>query len=112
MNILVTGACGFIGSHLVEKLVQNNFNVKAFTFYNPVNPNGWISEIDKKILKNLNIISGDIRDYEFVQRNTKNIDIIFHLAALIGIPYSYYAPKSYLDTNVIGTYKRSICSYI
>jgi dTDP-glucose 4,6-dehydratase len=104
MNICVTGACGFIGSHLVERLVQNNYNVKAFTFYNARGSNGWLDRIHPNVLKNVEIISGDIRDCDFVYNNTKKVDIIFHLAALIGIPYSYHAPKSYLDTNIMGTY--------
>jgi len=104
MNILVTGACGFIGSHLVEKLVEQNHNVKAFTFYNSRNSYGWLDNVDKKILRNTNLISGDIRDYDFLQKHTKRVDIIFHLGALIGIPYSYHAVKSYIDTNITGTY--------
>ena len=104
MKILVTGACGFIGSHLVEKLIKKNYKVKAFTFYNSRGSNGWLDNLDEKIVKNLEIISGDIRDQEFVLNNSKNIDVIFHLAALIGIPYSYYASKSYIDTNINGTY--------
>ena len=104
MNILVTGACGFIGSHLVEKLIKENHNVKALTFYNSRNSHGWLDNIDKKILKEINVISGDIRDHDFLNEKTKKIDIIFHLAALIGIPYSYHAPKSYIDTNITGTY--------
>ncbi len=104
MNILVTGACGFIGSHLVEELVRKGHKVKAFTYYNSRGSRGWLDNIDKRIIKEVNIISGDIRDNEFVNNNSKKIEVIFHLAALIGIPYSYHAPKSYLDTNVIGTY--------
>ena len=104
MNILVTGACGFIGSHLVERLVKKGHNVSAFTFYNARGLNGWIDNLDKKIIKNINIISGDIRDHDFLINNSKKIDAILHLAALIGIPYSYHAPKSYIETNVIGTY--------
>jgi len=104
MNIFVTGACGFIGSHLVEKLVKANHNVKAFTFYNSRNSDGWLDNIDKIILKDLDIISGDVRDYDLLNKETKKIDVIFHLAALIGIPYSYRAPKSYIDTNITGTY--------
>ena len=104
MNILITGACGFIGSHLVEKLIKQNHNVKALTFYNSRNSYGWLDNVDKKILKEINIISGDIRDHDFLNEKTKKIDIIFHLAALIGIPYSYHAPKSYIDTNITGTY--------
>lgn len=103
-KILVTGADGFIGSHLVEKLVSLNFKVKAFVFYNSMNLNGWLDNIDKKIFNNIEIISGDIRDYNFLEKHTKNIDIIYHLAALIAIPYSYYSPKSYIDTNITGTY--------
>jgi NAD dependent epimerase/dehydratase len=104
MNILVTGACGFIGSHLVEELVRQNYKVTAFVFYNSRNSNGWLDSLDRDILKNLEIVSGDVRDDEFVFYNTKKKDIIFHLAALIGIPYSYKAVKSYIDTNIIGTY--------
>ena len=104
MNILVTGACGFIDSHLVEKLVKQNHNVRAFTFYNSRNSNGWLDNTDKKILKDLDLVSGDIRDYDFLLQNTKKLDVIIHLAALIGIPYSYRAVKSYIDTNVVGTY--------
>tara|TARA_B100000029_G_scaffold514014_1_gene615329 strand:- start:568 stop:1563 length:996 start_codon:yes stop_codon:yes gene_type:complete len=104
MNILITGACGFIGSHLVEKLVRQNHSVRAFTFYNSRNSQGWLDNIDKKILKDLHLISGDVRDYDFLYKHTKKIDIIFHLAALIGIPYSYQAAKSYIDTNITGTY--------
>ena len=104
MNILVTGACGFIGSHLVEELVRKGHKVKAFTYYNSRGSRGWLDNIDKRVIEEVNIISGDIRDNEFVNNNSKKIEVIFHLAALIGIPYSYYAPKSYLDTNVIGTY--------
>ena len=104
MRILVTGACGFIGSHLVEKLVKQNYKVKAFTFYNARGSNGWLDNVDRKVIKNLEIVSGDIRDHEFLVNCSKKTDIIFHLAALIGIPYSYSASKSYIDTNITGTY--------
>ena len=104
MRVLVTGACGFIGSHLVEKLVKKNFKVKAFTFYNSIGSKGWLDNIDKKIIKDTEIISGDIRDQEFLLKNSKKTDVIIHLAALIGIPYSYQAVKSYIDTNINGTY--------
>ena len=110
MNILVTGACGFIGSHLVEKLVKLNYNVKAFTNYNSQNSYGWIENIDSKILKNIEVIPGDIRDYEFLNKKTKRVDAIIHLAALIGIPYSYHAPRSYVDTNVTGTFNILDCA--
>ena len=103
-KILVTGACGFIGSHLVEELVKNNFKVKALVYYNSRNSIGLLENLDKSILKNIEIIFGDIKDGEFLIKNSKNIDVIINLAALIGIPYSYHAPKSYIDTNVYGSY--------
>lgn len=102
-KILVTGADGFIGSHLVEALVKKGFKVKAFTFYNSFNSWGWIDSFDKSITKELEIISGDIRDYDSIKKASKNCDYIFHLAALVGIPYSYYAPETYIDTNIKGT---------
>ena len=104
MNILVTGACGFIGSHLIEKLVKKGHRVSAFTFYNARGFNGWVDNIDKQILKEIDIISGDIRDHDFLINHSKKKDAILHLAALIGIPYSYNAPMSYVDTNITGTY--------
>ena len=110
MNIFVTGACGFIGSHLIERLTKLNHNVKAFTYYNAQNSYGWLDNIDPKILKNIEIISGDIRDYEFLNKNIKKIDTIIHLAALIGIPYSYHASRSYIDTNVSGTFNILDCA--
>jgi dTDP-glucose 4,6-dehydratase len=103
-KVLVTGAEGFIGSHLVERLIKLGHKVKAFTFYNFRGSNGWLDNIDKKLLKDLHIISGDIRDYSFLEKHSENIDVIYHLAALIAIPYSYHAPKSYIDTNITGTY--------
>jgi dTDP-glucose 4,6-dehydratase len=103
-KILVTGADGFIGSHLIEALVKKNFKVKAFTFYNFKSSNGWLDNIDKKILDNLEIIQGDIRDQNHVKQEMKNVDLVFHLAALIGIPYSYKAVQSYIDTNIYGTF--------
>jgi dTDP-glucose 4,6-dehydratase len=110
MKILVTGACGFIGSHLVESLVRKGHDVKAFTFYNSRGSNGWIDNLDKKLIKKMQIISGDIRDYHFLEQQSKNIDVLFHLAALIAIPYSYQSPKSYIDTNIMGTYNILRCS--
>jgi len=104
MKIFVTGADGFIGSHLVENLVLLGHKVHALTLYNSRGFNGWLDSVDKKILQDVNIISGDIRDSNFLERQTKGIDALFHLAALISIPYSYYSPKSYIDTNIIGTY--------
>ena len=104
MKVFVTGADGFIGSHLVERLIKLGHKVKAFTFYNFRGSNGWLDSIDKNLLKDLHIISGDIRDYGFLEKQTKDIDVIYHLAALIAIPYSYHSPQSYIDTNITGTY--------
>ena len=104
MKVFVTGADGFIGSHLVERLIKLGHEVKAFTFYNFRGSNGWLDSIDKKLLKDLHIISGDIRDYGFLEKQTKDADVLYHLAALIAIPYSYHSPQSYIDTNITGTY--------
>ena len=100
-KVLITGADGFIGSHLTELLVKKNFHVSALSCYNSFNYWGWLDDFPQN--KNLEIISGDIRDPHFCKHITKDIDIIFHLAALIAIPYSYYAPDSYVDTNIKGT---------
>ncbi len=102
-NILVTGADGFIGSHLVEKLVEKNYNVKAYVFYNSFGSWGWLDHVDKEIKGNIKIHMGDIRDQNNVRDSLKGCDAIIHLAALIGIPYSYYSPESYVDTNIKGT---------
>tara|TARA_X000000950_G_C13896290_1_gene652937 strand:+ start:474 stop:1478 length:1005 start_codon:yes stop_codon:yes gene_type:complete len=102
-NVLVTGADGFIGSHLTEKLVSKGFNVTAFCSYNSFSNPGWLKHLNPKIKKKINIIFGDIRDDSIFRNLLKKNKIIFHLAALIGIPYSYDAPKSYVDTNIIGT---------
>lgn len=104
MNIFVTGACGFIGSHLVEKLVKNNYNVKALVFYNNRNNYGWLENLDEKILKNVSIVAGDIRDQDLMIKYTKKMNAVIHLAALISIPYSYLSPQNYIDTNIIGTH--------
>lgn len=98
---LVTGADGFIGSHLTELLLQNGYKVKALSYYNSFNFYGWLDQIDES--PNLSIISGDVRDSDFCRTLLKDVDIVFHLAALIAIPYSYHAPDSYIDTNVKGT---------
>jgi NAD dependent epimerase/dehydratase len=100
-NVLVTGADGFIGSHLVEMLLEKGYKVKALSQYNSFNYWGWLEEIP--LNKNLEVISGDIRDPHFCKVITKNVDLIFHLAALIAIPFSYEAPDSYVDTNIKGT---------
>ncbi len=102
-KILVTGSDGFIGSHLVEKLVKDNLNVRAFVYYNSFNSYGWIDTFDKNTKDSLSIFSGDIRDSGSVRSALKDIDVVFHLAALIAIPYSYYSPESYVDTNIKGT---------
>lgn len=101
MQVLVTGADGFIGSHLVELLVLNGFKVKALAQYNSFNHWGWLEDIS--CLKDVEVICGDIRDPHFCQNITENVDIVFHLAALIAIPFSYVAPQSYVETNVTGT---------
>ena len=98
---LVTGADGFIGSHLVEMLVLDGYKVKALSQYNSFNNWGWLEDVN--CLGSIEVLTGDIRDPHFCKNISKNVDIIFHLAALIAIPYSYIAPDSYLDTNVKGT---------
>ena len=103
MNILITGADGFIGSHLVEKLAKLGHKVTCLVKYNSFGSNGWLDHIDKKVYKELKIISGDIRDSEFIYNISKRKDYVFNLAALIAIPYSYKSPNSYVDTNVYGT---------
>ncbi len=100
-KVLVTGADGFIGSHLVELLLNKGFRVKALSQYNSFNYWGWLEDIP--VNSHLEIISGDIRDPYFCKYITKDVDSIFHLAALIAIPYSYVAPDSYVDTNIKGT---------
>ena len=102
-KVLVTGADGFIGSHLTEKLVEMGADVTAFVLYNSFNSWGWIDSFDKKIRDSLKIFTGDIRDENCVRTAVKGIDAVFHLAALIAIPYSYYAPSSYIETNIKGT---------
>lgn len=102
-KILVTGADGFIGSHLVESLVRHGYDVRAFVQYNSFNRFGWLDNASEETIKSLEIIAGDIRDYERVNEAVTGCDIIFHLAALIAIPYSYNSPRSYVDTNITGT---------
>ena len=98
---LVTGADGFIGSHLTEMLLSRGYAVKALSLYNSFNNWGWLEDVPRH--PKLEIISGDIRDPHFCKELIKDTDIIFHLAALIAIPYSYLAPDSYIDTNIKGT---------
>jgi NAD dependent epimerase/dehydratase len=100
-KVLVTGADGFIGSHLVEALLEKGIHVKALSLYNSFNYYGWLEDIPAH--PNLQIVTGDIRDPHFSKVLCKDIDTIFHLAALIAIPYSYYSPDSYVDTNIKGT---------
>lgn len=100
-TIVVTGADGFIGSHLVELLVARAKKVRALTYYNSSNDWGWLEQ--QPFLRDIEVVPGDVRDAEFCRRLVNGADLVFHLAALIGIPYSYRAPASYVDVNVIGT---------
>ncbi|MFC1567549.1 SDR family NAD(P)-dependent oxidoreductase, partial [Thermodesulfobacteriota bacterium] len=100
-KVLVTGADGFIGSHLTEMLVSQGAKVKALSYYNSFNYWGWLEDLD--CLTDIEVLSGDVRDPHYCKRITKGADIVFHLAALIAIPYSYVAPDSYVDTNIKGT---------
>ncbi|MBN1405018.1 MAG: SDR family NAD(P)-dependent oxidoreductase, partial [Candidatus Omnitrophica bacterium] len=102
-KVLVTGSEGFIGSHLVETLVSAGCDVRAFVLYNSFNSWGWLDSFDKTILKKIEIFTGDIRDPNGVRAAMKDVDVVFHLAALIGIPFSYNSPDCYVDTNVKGT---------
>ena len=101
-RILITGAGGFIGSHLAELCVKKGYSVKAFVHYNSKNHWGWLEE--SVYAKDMEVITGDIRDYDSIYRAMKNCDTVFHLAALIGIPYSYISPLAYIKTNIEGTY--------
>ncbi len=102
-KVLVTGADGFIGSHLVEHLVENGYQVKAFVLYNSFNSYGWLDSFPKELLKKIEIFSGDVRDPNGVRVAMEGVDTVFHLAALIAIPYSYHSPDNYVDTNIKGT---------
>ena len=102
MKILVTGAEGFIGSHLVEMLVKKKYDVRALVLYNSFNSWGWIDNFSEKIKNKIQVHLSDVRDKEAVEKSIKGIDVVINLAALIGIPYSYVASRSYIDTNVIG----------
>lgn len=99
--VLVTGADGFIGSHLAELLVMEGYRVKALSQYNSFNNWGWLENVD--CISDIEVLNGDVRDPHFCKHITKGVDIVFHLAALIAIPYSYAAPDSYVDTNIKGT---------
>ena len=103
MKVLVTGADGFIGSHLVEELVKKGYQVRAFVYYNSFNTWGWLDTMSDEIMKNVEIFQGDIRDPNGVAEAVKDMDAVFHLAALIAIPFSYHSPDTYVDTNIKGT---------
>ena len=102
-KVLVTGADGFIGSHLTEYLVEQGYQVRAFVYYNSFNSYGWLDTIDPKVKDQIEFFSGDIRDSNGVRTAMEGIDVVYHLAALIAIPYSYHSPDSYVDTNIKGT---------
>lgn len=102
-KILVTGADGFIGSHLTEELVKQGFDVKAFSLYNSFNTWGWLDTLPQDIMENVEVFTGDVRDPNGVREAMKGTDAVFHLAALITIPFSYHSPDAYVDTNIKGT---------
>lgn len=102
-KVLVTGADGFIGSHLVHHLLEKGYSVKAFVYYNSFNSWGWLDTFPEYLLKEIEIFTGDIRDPNGVREAVKGVDGVFHLAALIGIPFSYHSPDNYVDTNIKGT---------
>jgi NAD dependent epimerase/dehydratase len=102
-KVLVTGADGFIGSHLTEHLVRQGIDVRAFVYYNSFNSWGWLDESSEEIRKSLDVFAGDVRDPNGVRAAMKGCDVVLHLAALIAIPYSYHSPDTYVDTNVKGT---------
>lgn len=102
-KVLVTGADGFIGSHLTEELVRSGHDVRAFVYYNSFNSWGWLDQSPSEIRNGLEVFAGDIRDPHGVRQAMKGCDRVFHLAALIAIPYSYHSPDTYVDTNVKGT---------
>jgi len=102
-KILITGADGFIGSHLTEELIRRGHDVRAFVLYNSFNSWGWLDHSKSDIKKNIEIFAGDVRDPHGVRQAMKGCDVVFHLAALIAIPYSYHSPDTYVDTNIKGT---------
>jgi NAD dependent epimerase/dehydratase len=102
-NVLITGSDGFIGSHLTEELINKGCNVRAFVYYNSFSSWGWLDNLDKEKLSQIEVVAGDIRDRGSVAKAMEGIDVVFHLAALIGIPYSYDSPESYVGTNITGT---------
>ncbi len=102
-KVLVTGSDGFIGSHLTEELVKQGYRVKAFVYYNSFNSWGWLDTLPKEILNEIEVFTGDIRDPNGVREVVKGVGEVFHLAALIAIPFSYHSPDTYVDTNIKGT---------
>jgi dTDP-glucose 4,6-dehydratase len=102
-KVLVTGAAGFIGSHLAEELVRRNFGVRAFVHYNSLGSHGWLDSAAPEIRDRLDVFAGDIRDPNGVRTAMKGCDAVLHLAALIAIPYSYHSPDTYVETNITGT---------
>lgn len=102
-KVLVTGADGFIGSHLTEELVRKGYEVKAFVYYNSFNTWGWLDSLPSEIMHHVEIFQGDIRDPHGVKQAMKGCGAVFHLAALIAIPFSYHSPDTYVDTNIKGT---------
>ena len=102
-KVLITGADGFIGSHLTEELVRRGYAVRAFVLYNSFNSWGWLDHSSSEIRDQLDVFAGDIRDPHGVREAMRDCDVVFHLAALIAIPYSYHSPDTYVDTNVKGT---------
>ena len=102
-KVLVTGADGFIGSHLVEALLAQGCDVRAFVYYNSFNSWGWLDTLPPEVTRTLDVFSGDVRDPNGVFESMKKCDVVFHLAALIAIPFSYHSPDSYVDTNIKGT---------
>ena len=102
-KVLVTGADGFIGSHLTEELVKKGYSVKAFALYNSFNTWGWLDTLPKDVMEGVEVFTGDVRDPNGVRTAMQDVDEVFHLAALIAIPFSYHSPDSYVDTNIKGT---------
>lgn len=103
LNVFVTGADGFIGSHLVEGLVRSGANVTAMAMYNSFDSHGWLDDIKPEVRREIQMVRGDVRDPSLMRRLIARQDVVFHLAALIAIPHSYASPQSYVETNVIGT---------
>ncbi len=102
-KILITGADGFIGSHLTEALIRQGYEVRAFVLYNSFGSWGWLDQVSKEISSSIEVFAGDIRDFHGVRKAMQGCEVVLHLAALIAIPYSYHSPDTYIDTNIKGT---------